>query len=180
MQNEVFKSCNKNKNKNVSKEAKSFSKLVGQWGIPLGNPIFQTWKTCNKISSTMQMEWEIHKDLRNKIFKLEILNLPNSKQTTHIACNKTITILFSCKKLCLRFQIQNEPRMEQDHLNHNAWAILSPKIFLLSSKLESTMDPLGQEWSKRARMREWESKRAWVKWSKRISESNPNEEEFPP
>ena len=33
VQNEVFKSCNKNKN--VSKDAKSFLKLVRQWGIPL-------------------------------------------------------------------------------------------------------------------------------------------------
>ena len=71
VQNEVFKGCNKNKN--VSKEAKSFSKLVGQWGIPPEIPTLQTWETYNKISSTMQMEWEIHKDLRNKIFKLEIL-----------------------------------------------------------------------------------------------------------
>ena len=58
VQNEVFKSCNKNKN--VSKDVKSFSKFVGQWGIPLsklGKPVTKLAQQC-KWSEEPTKTWE--------------------------------------------------------------------------------------------------------------------------
>ena len=88
----------------------------------LGKPITKLAQQCKWSDKFTKTEGKKYSSY--KYFKF-----PNSKQTTHIACNKTITILFSSKKLCLRFQIQNESRMEQDYLNRNAWTVLPPKIF---------------------------------------------------
>ena len=108
-----------------------------------------------------------------------------------MACNKTIAILFSSKKLCLKFQIQNEPRMEQDHLNHNAWTVLPPKI---SSIIIQTWKYNGSSWTRmeqeskngsNGRMREQESiskmkqelKSIQPKWGGMPSLNRKNEKE---
>ena len=96
----------------------------GPWGIPLS----KLGKPVTKLAQQCKWSEKSTKTRETKYSSYKYFNFPNSKQTTHIACNKTIIILFSSKKFCLRFQIQNEPRMEQDHLNHNAWTIFFPKI----------------------------------------------------
>ena len=98
---------------------------VSQPRIPLSKPR----KPVTKLAQQCKWSEKSTKSWETKYLRWKYFNFPSSKQTTHIACDKTITILFSSKKLCLRSQIQNEPRMEQDHLNHNAWTVLPPKIY---------------------------------------------------
>ena len=128
-----------------------------------GIPLSKLGKPVTKLAQRCKWSEKSTKTRETKYSSEKYFNFPNSKQTTHIACNKTIIILFSSKKLCLRFQIQNEPKMEQDHLIHNAWTILPPKI---SSIIIQTWKYNGSSWTRmeqeskngsNGRMREQES-----------------------